>query len=186
MRVLVAVALLLLALGGCSTDAPEPRRDEALRRELLEMQRVDQAERTGDLPTNSDRKHTERLKEIVDKHGWPTSDLVGEDGASAAWLIAQHSDQDVDFQERALELMRAAVADGLADPTELAYLEDRVAVNNDRPQRYGTQVRCRDGKVEPATPIIDEANVDKRRIEVGMDPLADYLAEFAEGCTEPT
>ena len=36
------------------------------------------------------------LKEVVEEHGWPTHDLVGEDAASAAWLVAQHADFDVE------------------------------------------------------------------------------------------
>src|SRR5690606_30750870 len=107
-----------------------------LRQELLEMKEADQADRTGaPVAEWDDEARTARLAEIIDEHGWPTRSLVGEDGASAAWLIAQHSDLDVGFQERALGLLREAVADGEADPTELAYLEDRVARNQGRPQR---------------------------------------------------
>jgi hypothetical protein len=35
------------------------------------------------------------------------------------------------------------------------------------------------GKAEPA-PIEDEANVDRRRKEVGLPPLAEYLRSFQE------
>jgi hypothetical protein len=34
-----------------------------------------------------DKKNRDRLKEIVDKHGWPGRSLVGKDGAHAAWLV---------------------------------------------------------------------------------------------------
>jgi hypothetical protein len=82
-----------------------------------------------------------------------------------------------------LELMREAVADGVSDATELAYLEDRVAVNTGRPQRYGTQVECVGGHAE-AQEVADPETVDERRAEVGMEPVAldDYLADFEAGC----
>jgi len=156
----------------------------ALRDELLEMMDADQAERTGAASTNGDGERTERLREIIDEHGWPTFDMVGREGATAAWVIAQHSDQDVELQQQALELLQAAVDDGQADPTELAYLEDRVAVNNGEPQRYGTQVRCSPDGAQPATPLVDPEGVDDLRADVGLDPLATYLAEFEEGCAE--
>ncbi|HSJ51878.1 MAG TPA: DUF6624 domain-containing protein [Actinomycetota bacterium] len=118
----------------------------------------------------------------MEEHGWPSFELVGEDGATAAWLIAQHADHDVEFQQEMLALMREALAAGQADPTEVAYLEDRVAVNTGRPQLYGTQIRCRDGRPRPATPIADRARVDERRETVGLGPLADYFAEFVVAC----
>lgn len=157
-------------------------REPELRAELLEMMEADQAERTGEVGGDwNDEERTARLVEIMDEHGWPGVDLVGEDGATAAWVIAQHSDLDVDVQERALELMREAVAAGQADPTELAYLEDRVALNTGNPQIYGTQIGCVDGRAEPAE-MVDPESVDRRRAEAGLEPLADYLAELQPDC----
>jgi len=40
---------------------------------------------------------------LVKKYGRPSSKFVGLAGESAAWLIAQHSDYDVKFQERCLK-----------------------------------------------------------------------------------
>jgi hypothetical protein len=163
----------------------------ALRDELLAMRRADQQERTGEglppgtkLPPTQDYTRSVRLRQIVAEHGWPTHRLVGEDGAEAAWLVAQHADFDVDFQERAVALLRPAVSAGQADPKDLAYLEDRVAVNRGRPQRYGTQVRCRDGAPAPATPLADPAAVDERRARIGLGPLEEYYRELAMMCAD--
>lgn len=181
--VAVALVLGLAACGDGDGDAggeggvAEPE----LREELLAMQADDQADRTGGRSSSTDRERTERLAEIVDEHGWPTRSLVGEDGASAAWLIAQHSDHDVAFQQEALELMRDAVTEGEADATELAYLEDRVALNSGRAQVYGTQVGCVDGRPEVAE-LEDPEGVDRRRSEVGLPPLEVYLADLADDC----
>ncbi|HEX6420956.1 MAG TPA: DUF6624 domain-containing protein [Acidimicrobiales bacterium] len=198
----LAAAAMLVAGTGCGdgggSDEPEAAGDDGaatgedgaavgepdLRRELLDMQEADQADRTG-APVEEwdDDARTARLAEIVDEHGWPTRSLVGDDGATAAWLIAQHSDLDVEFQARALELMRQAVDDGEADPTELAYLEDRVALNQGRPQTYGTQIACADGRAEPSE-LADPDRVEELRAEVGLQPLDDYLAELEPACQE--
>lgn len=162
--------------------SPSPTADAAeLRAELLAMLEEDQAERTGESTANSDRARAARLAEIVEEHGWPLMSVVGEDGATATWAIVQHADHDVEFQERMLELMAAAAAAGEADTSQLAFLEDRVAVNQGRPQTYGSQMGCVDGEAVPA-PIADEDGIDARRAEVGLEPLADYLAQFAEAC----
>jgi hypothetical protein len=168
--------------GGETPAAAAEPGDPELRRELLEMQAADQAERASEpVEAWNDAARTERLAEIVDEHGWPTRELVGADGATAAWVIAQHSDLDVAFQERALELMREAVEAGQADASELAYLEDRVALNRGRPQIYGTQIGCVDGHAEPAV-LADPDRVDVLRAEVGLEPLADYLADLEPAC----
>ncbi len=195
MRVVIAL-LLLVALGACSDDGTPSdgessgssvSLDTALRDELIAMAERDQVERTGapdEATDETDEDRIARLKEIIAEHGWPTFDLVGRKAGDAAWLIAQHADLDPMFQSEALELLRAAVEDGQASPGNLAYLEDRVAVAEGRPQNYGTQVRCgRDGPV-PTTDIVDEAAVEKLRRDAGLDPLADYLDEMAEVCAQ--
>jgi hypothetical protein len=195
-RLLLAVVLLL---AGCaagepttgaasSAVAPTPSRsaasDAALHDELVAMLERDQSGRTGGPDPEGDAARTARLAEILDAHGWPTRELVGEDGAEAAWAIAQHSDLDPAFQQRALELLRQAVAAGQASPGELAYLTDRVAANTGQAQTYGTQVSCTPDGPQPAVPLADPAAVERLRAEAGLDPLAAYLAEMADICAE--
>jgi hypothetical protein len=126
-----------------------------------------------------DRDNTERLKQILDRHGWPGKSLVGADGANAAWLLAQHADHDRPLQRRCLALLREAVKRGEAAGAQLAYLTDRLRVADKRRQVYGTQLVVVGGRPLPA-PIEDEANVDRRRREVGLPPLAEYLRGFEE------
>jgi hypothetical protein len=122
------------------------------------------------------------LKEIVHKYGWPSKRLVGPDGASAAWLLVQHADDDREFQRKCLDLMIQLPKDEVSQ-TDLAYLTDRVLLAEGKKQIYGTQFTSQDGKWQPR-PLEDEANVDARRAEVGLPPLADYaksLREMYEG-----
>jgi hypothetical protein len=163
----------------------------ALRDELLEMMRADQVERTGEglppgtrLPPPQDFNRSVRLREIIAEHGWPTYDLVGREAGTAAWLVAQHADFDVAWQQEVVGLLRTAVEDGQADPTELAYLEDRLAVNLAEPQTYGTQIRCTDGVPAPATPLVDPEGVDDLRAAVGLGTLDEYYQELALMCAD--
>jgi hypothetical protein len=202
--VLLAAGLTLLPLFGRAQDSASAKKDqpsaakreENLRKELLRMMKEDQEARkqiieevkqrsrkdgeTGK-KTNTpamqklealDDKNTKRMKEIVDKHGWPGKSLVGEDGAQAAWLLVQHADRDREFQKRCLALMKAAPK-GEVSPSNLAYLTDRVLVGENKKQLYGTQFRQQGDKMVPQ-PIEDEANVDQRRKEMGLPPLAEY------------
>ncbi len=56
---------------------------------------------------------------------------------------------------------------------DLAYLIDRVHVNEHKPQIYGTQFHVVDGVRRPR-PIRDSANVDKRRESMGLSTMKEY------------
>ena len=121
-------------------------------------------------------QHAVRLIEILESHGWPAVSEVGEEAAGGAFLLLQHAHHDV--QKRFLPLLREATAAGEAKPTDLPLLEDRIRMQEGRPQRYGSQLtRGPDGK-PTLWPIEDEAHVDERRAAIGLEPLTDYLRRF--------
>ncbi|MET8658779.1 DUF6624 domain-containing protein [Streptomyces griseus] len=124
-------------------------------------------------------RHGDRLNEIMEEYGWPTADLVGEEAARAAWLVAQHADRQLDVQRRALQLMRQAVSAGSAGPRELAFLHDRTLVNEGGKQIYGTQIAgVKDGAPVP-WPCEDPERVDELRADVGIEPFDAYVAQFS-------
>ncbi|MFH8656966.1 DUF6624 domain-containing protein [Streptomyces afghaniensis] len=124
-------------------------------------------------------RHGDRLSEIMDEYGWPTADLVGEEAARAAWLIAQHADRQLDVQRRALHLMQQAVSAGSAGPRELAFLRDRTLVNEGRKQIYGTQIAgVKDGSPIP-WPCEEPERMNELRAEVGIEPFDEYVAKFS-------
>lgn len=118
-----------------------------------------------------------KVSKILDEYGWLGFDEVGRYGALTLFLVVQHSPLKV--QQKYLPMMRAAVAKQQASAANLALLEDRVALAEGRKQIYGSQVYT-----DPVTgkdmlaPLEDPDNVDKRRAQVGLGPLATYLKEF--------
>jgi hypothetical protein len=119
-------------------------------------------------------RHAARMGEILDAHGWPGRQLVGDAGARAAWLVVQHAIAHPDLQRRALRLLQAAPA-GDVLPREIAMLEDRIRSFEGRPQRYGTQFDWDDrGEIGPL-PIDEPSSVDDRRRAVGLPPLAEAI-----------
>jgi hypothetical protein len=197
-----------IALGD-DTPRPMPMKDAELRRELLHRTKTDQEARKAliqwinDHGSNRvfdaaklskekqaeyekvvarmievDADNTKWLKSVVEEHGWPGNSLVGADGAKSAWLLVQHADADPKFQRRCLDLM-TALPKGEVLPSNLAYLTDRVLLAEGKKQLYGTQFISVDGQWQPR-PIEDEANVDKRRAEAGLPPLAEYAKEMQQ------
>jgi hypothetical protein len=100
--------------------------------------------------------------------------MVGDDASHAAWLLVQHADKDVALQKRCLAQMEKMMASGEVDAQDYAYLYDRVAVADNRLQRYGTQF---DNRRKPR-PIEDEAHVDARRAAIGLPSMAEYTQEM--------
>jgi len=113
-----------------------------------------------------------RLRELIDQHGWPAEDIAGKDGAEAAWLIAQHAVGEPDFQRQVLRLVTECATAGRIPAWHVAYLEDRIAMYEGRPQRYGSQWfdDPRDGRTRPWK-LSDPERVNEFRASVGLPKL---------------
>ncbi|HTD98952.1 MAG TPA: DUF6624 domain-containing protein [Mucilaginibacter sp.] len=121
-----------------------------------------------------------KAKVIINKYGYPGYDLVGE-SSDNFWAIIQHCDNDVPFQERVLVLMKKQVDKNNASKAKYAYLTDRVLVNKDQKQIYGTQLQRnkKTGKFSPF-PLQYPKTVNKLRKEMGLEPLEDYIKNFSQ------
>lgn len=130
------------------------------------------------------------LEGVIAALGWPDRARFGDDGAAAAFLIAQHAISRPDLQRAALAHILDGVERGAASLIDAAYLADRIAVFEGRPQRFGTQFDWdADGALSPA-PILAPEGVDARRAEIGLPPMAEAIAAMraqasAEGAGPP-
>lgn len=202
MKTLFALALLLLAVPALAQDLAEP----ALRTDLLDRLAAEQDIRmrligTGFFadPTQApspevlalmaemqatDAANAGFVSDLVDAHGWPTPGLVGADGVNAAFLIVQHADAEV--QERMLPLVEAAYRAGDLPGQSYALLLDRVRIGRGESQVYGTQAGPGPDGAIVIAPTVDDDALDARRAEVGLPPVADYLAMLAEAYAAPS
>jgi D-alanyl-D-alanine-carboxypeptidase/D-alanyl-D-alanine-endopeptidase len=134
-----------------------------------------------------DWQNTQDLKALIKTHGWFNISGWGKQADRQAWLLVQHADNEPEFQKEVLALLSKLYKSKETDPANYAYLYDRVASSfkdpsKRKPQRYGTQGSCvGPGKWEPL-PIEDAANVDKRRAEVGLALLQEYIDGFKDIC----
>jgi len=145
---------------------------EKIQKELLDMFKEDQKMRAkNSYDIKVDKRNVKRLNQIIIKYGWPSS--VGKKAENAAWLIAQHADFNIRFQEKCLKLIQK-LPKTKERKSFVAYLTDRIAVNKKRKQTYGTQFhQGRDGKLKPR-PIKDIKNLEKRRKEIGLESFNKY------------
>lgn len=157
-------------------------RNKKLANQILEMAKLDQQVRKayGKNPSLAkkmkviDTANLLKMKKIIRKFGWPTVSLVGKKASHLAWLLVQHADNDVEFQESCLKLMKKAVKDNEALKTEIAFLTDRILVNKGKPQIYGTQFyKDKRGKLGPRL-IRDIKALDTRRKKMGLENFKLY------------
>lgn len=128
--------------------------------------------------TAMDERLAAELLTLVPSEGWFRESIYGDAAAGAAFLIVQHS--NVDMWRRFVPVLEPLVAAGEVDGQRYGLMYDRLAINEGRPQRYGTQMTCRDGRW-----VIDYANLedpetaDARREAMGfMQTLAEYETNF--------
>lgn len=174
----------------------EANYDKPLQKELIEIFKDDQdirnkyvgAQKTygyeskevdslGKIMLLKDSLNLIKIVKILDEKGWVGKDKIGQQANTTLFLVIQHSDLKV--QQKYLPMMREAVKKGNADAGSLALLEDRIALREGRKQIYGSQIGTNPvTKTKYILPLEDPDNVDKRRIEVGLGTLADYVKNW--------
>jgi hypothetical protein len=130
-----------------------------------------------------DADNTRWIKEQIEARGWFKLSTAGEAAANDAFLLVQHADRDRPLQRQVLAIFEELLKTGEVLPRHYAYLYDRLAIADKRPQRYGTQGNCAaDGSWRPFE-VEALTELDARRREVGMMPEAEYIAGFS--CPKP-
>jgi hypothetical protein len=116
------------------------------------------------------------VTDLIDKYGWIGKEAAGGYGNSTLALVLQHS--NINVQKKYLPLMREALKNKKADPDDLAILEDKVALAEQKKQIFGSQLISFDGKNYHFLPIEDPENIDKRRTELGLNTMDEYVRNW--------
>jgi hypothetical protein len=177
-------------------DEIEKNYDKPLQKELIAIYEADQgirmemmaviekegwksraADSLGKIMAARDSVNLIRIKAILDEKGWVGPGTVGGQANMTFFLVIQHA--DLATQQKYLPMMREAVARGDAEKPNLALLEDRVALGEGRKQLYGSQIGTDDSTGRNyVLPLEEPDNVDARRAEMGLGPLADYVKRW--------
>ncbi len=116
-----------------------------------------------------------RIKNLYSKYGYLGYSQVGKENSIKFWLPIQHSDNDVKFQQKMLKSLRREVNKKNASKSNYAMLEDRIAINLNKKQRFGTQVTySENGQAIPKNGLIDAINIDKLRAEYDLESFKEY------------
>ena len=125
--------------------------------------------------TRLSAENVQALLAMVPAEGWFSSKTYGQEAATGAFLIIQHS--NMDLQKRFLPTIEAMSERGEALKSEYALMYDRIAVAEGRLQRYGTQMQCVNGQMQPF-PTEDPDQIEARRAPMGFR-WPDYAGDLA-------
>lgn len=124
-----------------------------------------------------DRSNLIFATQLIDKYGWLSPQDVGFQGALALFLIIQHA--DLKTQKKYYPLILKAEKEGHILSSNVAILEDRIAVREGRPQTYGSQAYYDSKKKKTYIyPLVDVENLDKLRKLRGLEPMKDYKKDW--------
>lgn len=125
---------------------------------------------------------------ILDKEGWPAR--LSDKANQAIWLVIDHS--DLAARSKYLDLVKAKAEEGVLDKSDYAVLNDRVLMEEGKPQIYGTQIKMAATFVgEDLTmqlylwPVEDPAALDSLRSSVSLSPIEDYLEASGSSIGQP-
>jgi hypothetical protein len=175
-----------MAIAGCSLFSQSKKvGNPDLRTELIRMVEEDQGARKSFDAARVlavDAKNTQRMKDIVATYGWPTISLVGPRGSDFALVLVQHADRDISFQKQCLRMIDSLLTLGQVNAKNYAYLYDRVAVHEERPQRFATQGRCVGPDRWEPHPLENAAKIDSLRASAGLVQLEEYQERMHALC----
>ena len=115
---------------------------------------------------------------ILDKEGWPSH--LSDKANRAIWIVIDHS--DLAYRSKYLGLVKEKAEHGVLDKTDYAILNDRVLMEEGKPQIYGTQIKMVATIVDDEIamqlclwPVENPAALDSLRSTVGLSPVEEYL-----------
>lgn len=124
-------------------------------------------------------ENTKLLEEILPKDGWFKRSIFGDQASRDAMLILMHSDDST--QEKYLKNIEKLAHKNEVVGEDYIILYDKVQINHGKPQKFGTQVTCKDG-MWSAWPLEDEKRVDAFRNAYGVKvTFAEYIKKTPVG-----
>ena len=145
---------------------------------LKQIDSADQAMRnSGVYNSEVNKQNLNKVINILNQCGMPNWEQVPRYQFSTIWLVIQHSSKEV--RRTYFPILKQSAENGDLRKKVIAMMEDRMMMDYNKPQIYGTQV-YRKSNSEPwiLYNLKDPELVNKRREEVGLEPIEQYLENF--------
>ncbi|MBW1294064.1 DUF6624 domain-containing protein [Aquimarina litoralis] len=119
-----------------------------------------------------DKLLEKEVSAIIDAYGWLGISDVGRLGNTTLWAVLQHG--SIAAKQKYAPLLKASVLKKESQAIHYARLIDRMLINSNKPQLYGTQFNY-DTKGDPFfLPVKHPEYINKRRKELGLTSIEDF------------
>jgi hypothetical protein len=143
---------------------------------LEEIYDRDQENRTDNLMDEAiDQNNLNAVELIIEQCGMPTVQTSSNKSLQAIWLVIQHA--GAQKREKYFPLLEQAAQRGDLELQDIALMKDRMLLDKNESQIYGSQVMMTDGTYE-LYHLSNPESVDARRATVGLGPLSEYLMHW--------
>lgn len=119
-------------------------------------------------------RHLTTVDSLITQYGYPGKTLVGQPTNQVAFMVIQQSNNRA-THEKYLAMIRESAMKGELDRASAAFLTDQVKVQKGEKQVYATQIRINNAGQRELYPVDDEADIEKLRKEMDLEPLPVYL-----------
>lgn len=155
--------------------------DQKYRLELTSMEKSGASKQKLDnarsIIKSKDHSNLILATKLIDKYGWLDAQKVGFQGTQALFLIIQHA--DLKTQKKYYPILLEAEKNGKIVSSNLAILEDRIAVREGREQTYGSQIYYdAEKKKGYVYPLADLKKLDELRKSRGLQPMNEYKKDW--------
>jgi hypothetical protein len=148
---------------------------------LEETYSLDQNMRTSgnhtDIDHKVDKQNLIKVVSLIEKCGMPTLKEISKKQMSAIWLVFQHADNT--NRKKYFPLLKESAKNGDLNRSNIALMEDRILMIDGKPQIYGSQISQNSKTKKWELYNLENPEfVDKRRAEVGLGSLSDYVKQW--------
>ena len=188
-------SIIVLLFAGCTTTksvntllAQVWNDDQQPRHQMVELTKavtiegrtelIDSLILVNELVERNDARNIKVVDKIL-KKGLPHG--LAAESYKTIWIVIDHA--SLGKQEQYLPLVEQMATDGYVGFDEYAVLYDRIAMGQNRPQRYGSQLvqfGTADALKLYVWPIEDITKLDSLRNSVGLSRFTDYLKDIEE------
>lgn len=117
------------------------------------------------------------FEKLLAEKGWPTIKQVGREAALNAYFILKHA--DLDKMKKYTPIIKKYCEDEEGICAAYAVLFDRIQVSQNKPQRYGTQVRYNKAKEKyEFCPFENEGMLQEYRKHSGLPLIENYARRW--------
>ncbi|AFU99671.1 DUF6624 domain-containing protein [Simiduia agarivorans] len=116
------------------------------------------------------------FEQYLAERGWPVWSKYEKSIGEYFFTVLQHFSNRPDLMKKVQAALEQWSKNGEAEDWYYPDITDKILIQEGKPQKYGTFIRCIDGAYKAVSGVSSRANLDQIRAEYGLRPFEEELA----------